>query len=112
LLAPDYIKQSNYEQAYNVLNNYLKKANHPSEKVYFLLSFAEIKKGLFPDAKTHLQKAIQLDPNFDEAYYNLAIIYLNEKNIANAKINAEKAAELKPNEKRYSDLVSRINQNL
>lgn len=112
LLAEDYIKQSNYEQAYNVLNNYLKKANHPSEKVYFLLSFAEIKKGLFPDAKTHLQKAIQLDPNFDEAYYNLAIIYLNEKNIANAKINAEKAAELKPNEKRYSDLVSRINQNL
>lgn len=112
MLAQEYINQSNYDQAYNVLNKFVKVANKPSEKVYFLLSFAEIKKGLFPEAKTHLQKAIQLDPNFDQAYFNIALIYLDENNFKQAKVNAVKAAKLKPDEKKYSDLVNEINQHL
>ncbi|MCM2531645.1 tetratricopeptide repeat protein [Neobacillus pocheonensis] len=112
MLAQEYINQSNYDQAYNVLNKFVKVANKPSEKVYFLLSFAEIKKGLFPEAKTHLQKAIQLNPNFDQAYFNIALIYLDENNFKQAKVNAVKAAKLKPDEKKYSDLVNEINQHL
>ncbi|WP_042355054.1 rhomboid family protein [Bacillus rubiinfantis] len=112
LVAQDYIKQEKYQQAYKTLKEYEKLAEKPSERTYFLLSFTEIKKGMLPDAKSHLQKAITLDPKFDEAYYNLALVNLEENELKIAKANAEKAAKLKPNEQQYVKLVKEINQHL
>ncbi|WML40556.1 rhomboid family intramembrane serine protease [Neobacillus sp. OS1-2] len=112
LMAQEYIKQNKYDQAYHVLKESEEKADHLSEKTYFLLSFVEIKKEMLSDAKGHLQKAIKLDPNFDEAYYNLALINLEQNDIIQAKVNAGKAAELEPKQKQYSDLVREINQHL
>ncbi len=59
MMAQEYINQSNYDQAYNTLKEFEKKSSNLSEKTYFLLSYVEIKKGMLPEAKTHLQKAIQ-----------------------------------------------------
>ncbi|MFL6562616.1 MAG: tetratricopeptide repeat protein, partial [Bacillus sp. (in: firmicutes)] len=64
------------------------------------------------DAKTHLQKAIQLDPKFHEAYFNLALINLEQKNLEEAKRNIEKAVKIKPNQQKYSELLSEINRQL
>ncbi|MFJ5715364.1 rhomboid family intramembrane serine protease [Neobacillus sp. NPDC093127] len=110
MMAQEYITQNNYDQAYSILKDSEKNSTNLSEKTYFLLSFVEIKKGMLSDAKTHLQKAIKLDPNFDEAYYNLALINYELKDFEQAKVNAEKAAELKPKQKAYTDLVREINQ--
>jgi rhomboid protease GluP len=110
LLAQEYIKQENYQQAYEILKEFEENSSKPSAQVYFLLSFAEIKMNMLPDAKTHLQKAIQLEPEFPEAYFNLALINLEENDLEQAKENAEKAAKMKPEQKEYSDLVREINQ--
>lgn len=112
IMAQEYIKQNNFEQAYNLLKEFEAKSTNPSEKTYFLLSFVEIKKGMLPEAKTHLQKAIHLNPKVAEAYFNLALVNLEQNDIKQAKTNAEKAAKLKPHQKEYSELVNEINQQL
>lgn len=108
--AQEYITQNKYDQAYSILKDSEKNSTNLSVRTYFLLSFVEIKKGMLSDARTHLQKAIKLDSNFDEAYYNLALINYELKDFEQAKVNAEKAAELKPKQKAYTDLVREINQ--
>ncbi len=112
LAAQAYIKDENYDKAYRVLKEAIADIPEPSEKVYFFLSYAEIKKGMLPDAKAHLQMAIKLDPKFDLAYYNLALIYDEEKDLRQAKSNAEKAAEINPNQKEYLKLIQEINQEI
>ena len=60
------------------------------------------------DAKSHLLQVIKLDSDLPEAYYNLSLIYLEENDLLNARENAEKAAELKPDQQEYADLVQEI----
>ncbi|XJZ26220.1 rhomboid family intramembrane serine protease [Bacillota bacterium Lsc_1132] len=109
ILAQDYIKNHQYNEAYQVLQETEKNAAKPTAQLYFLLSFSEIKKGMLPEARDHLERAIKLKPNFHEAYYNLALIYLEENNLIQAKKNAEKAVKLNPEQKEYSNLVNEIN---
>ncbi|SMQ82868.1 rhomboid protease GluP [Bacillus sp. OV166] len=112
LMAQEYIKQNNYNKAYNVLKESEENAVNLSEKTYFLLSFVEIKKEMLPEAKTHLQKAIKLDPSFDEAFFNLALINLEQKDLEEAKGNIKQAIKLKPNQQEYSELLHEINRQL
>lgn len=112
LLAQENIKQENYQQAYNELKKVEEKSDHPSTQIYFLLSFTEIKQNMLDDARIHLHKVLQLDPDFPEANYNLALIYLEQNDFVQAKKYAEKAAELNPNKKEYTNLVHEINQYL
>jgi rhomboid protease GluP len=108
MLAQEYIKQENYEQAYNVLNNFVEKSSDTSAEVFFALSFIEIKMGLLEDAKSHLLTVIKLDRDLPEAYYNLALIYLEENDLENASENAKKAEALKPSQQEYADLVQEL----
>ena len=80
-IAQDYIKQNHYDQAYNILKDYEENSKDVTEKTYFLLSFVEIKKDRLNEAKAHLQKAIALDPKFHEAYFNLALINLEQNDL-------------------------------
>jgi len=112
MMAQEYIKQKNYDEAYRILKDNEKNAAKPSDQTYFLLSYTEIKKGMLNDAKSHLQKAIQLNPKFDEAYFNLALINLEQNDLKAAKENAEQASKLDPNRKEYSDLINEITPRL
>ncbi|WP_251033392.1 tetratricopeptide repeat protein [Bacillus sp. ISL-75] len=67
---------------------------------------------MLPEAKTHLQKAIKLEPSFDEAFFNLALINLEQKDLEEAKGNIEQAIKLKPNQQEYSELLHEINRQL
>ena len=112
LMAQEYVKQNNYDKAYNVLKESEENSVNLSEKTYFLLSFVEIKKEMLPEAETHLQKAIKLDPSFDEAFFNLALIQLEQNDLEEAKDNIEQAIKLKPNQQDYTDLQAEINRKL
>jgi rhomboid protease GluP len=112
MMAQEYIKQNDYEKAYSSLVDFTEKSKHPSERAYLILSFVEMKKEMFPDAKKHLNMAIKLNPKMSEAYYYLALINLDENDVKQAKVNAEKAVKIKPKEKDYLNLVSEINRYL
>jgi rhomboid protease GluP len=109
IIAQNYISKHQYDEAYRILKDALDKTKNPSAQLYFQLSYVEMKKDQLNDAKPHLLKAIELNPNFDEACYNVALLYLQENDLQSAKKYAEKAAKLKPDQKQYSDLVNEIN---
>lgn len=108
ILAQDYIKKHDYNKAYSILKDVEKSTENPSAEFYFLLSFSEIKKGMLEDARIHLLKVIELQPKFHEAYYNLALLFLDEHDFQQAKKYAKKAVELQPGKKTYSDLLNEI----
>ncbi|WP_313798283.1 rhomboid family intramembrane serine protease [Cytobacillus sp.] len=109
IMAQEYIEAEEYDQAQNLLLDY-SHDNNVSAEVYFLLSYAEIKLNEFTQAKEHLQLAIDKRADFHEAYYNLALIYVDEKNYIEAKKCAEKAVELMPEQTDYGNLLKEINK--
>jgi rhomboid protease GluP len=109
IIAQNYISKHQYDKAYEILKEARDKTKNPSAQLYFQLSYVEMKKNLLNDAKPHLLKAIELNPNFDEACYNIALLYMQENDLQSAKKYAEKAAKLKPDQKQYTDLVKEIN---
>ncbi|RDU35462.1 rhomboid family intramembrane serine protease [Neobacillus piezotolerans] len=111
LLAQEKVNKENYREAYSILSRY-EKGNKVTEKTYFLLSYTEIKLQMLADAKAHLLKAIALDNNFPEAHFNLALIYLEERDLVSAKKHAEIAESLKPGQKEYQNLVEEIGKAL
>ncbi len=79
---------------------------------YALEQLAEKGAGSWADAKTPFQTAIQLDPNYGEAYGELAWVVLHTDDEAGAIQNWTKALELKPDETQYyvtlADLYRRL----
>ena len=51
--------------------------------------------GKHKEAKLELKKAISLNPKYANAYYNLAVIYINQENFKDAEILLKKAIKLK-----------------
>ena len=66
----------------------------------------------FEQAKIRLQKIIKLNPNFDKAYYNLGLIYLNvDKDLDIAKLNFEETLKLNPDYIQAKDMIKYIENN-
>lgn len=107
VLAQEYLEKEKYEQAYQLLHD-LSYSESPSSQFYFLLSFTEIKLEKIDEAERSLLKAIELEPNFHEAHYNLALVYLQEQEFEKAKLHAEKAVEISPNQD-YLRLLNQFN---
>ncbi|MGO4887164.1 rhomboid family intramembrane serine protease [Anaerobacillus sp. MEB173] len=78
---------------------------------YFLLAYAEAQLGLFEDAKDHLQITIEKRPSFHEAYYNLALIYVEFHQLEEALASVERAIQIE-NDDLYETLRTRILENL
>lgn len=112
LQAQDYVNQGEYDQAYNLLKGFEVKETDPTENYYLILAFVEYKKNMFLESKTHLSKVIDLDSSLSPAYYYLALINLEENDVKQAKVNADKAVELNPNDQDFLNLAKNIDQYL
>ncbi|WP_210365932.1 rhomboid family intramembrane serine protease [Bacillus sp. REN3] len=108
LLAQQHIQEEEYGKAYDLLSEYSRK-DVSSAEILFLLSYTEIKQDQLEDAKQNLFKVIELDPAFHEAYFNLALIYMEENNFPEAQKFAEKAVELNAGEESYQKTLNQIN---
>ena len=53
--------------------------------------------GKHKEAELELRKAIELNPNYANAYYNLGVLYIEQGNFRNAEIELKKAIKLKSN---------------
>lgn len=109
VMSQEYIQSEEYEKAYSLLKeSYKDEDDQPSAEYYFLLSYAEIKLEKINDAKQNLLKVIELDPDFHEAHYNLALLYLDENQTEKAREHLEKAIEIEPEQKEYTDLLKQL----
>ncbi|WP_239094100.1 rhomboid family intramembrane serine protease [Bacillus sp. B15-48] len=105
ILAQKYIQDEEYDDAYRVLTHY---KNNESPEILFMLSFTEIKRDQLDRAKTNLYHVIQLKPDFHEAYYNLALVYLEQEDFVKANEYAKKALQLEPGNQAYNELLDNI----
>jgi rhomboid protease GluP len=111
ILAQDYIKNEEFDQAYRLLYDY-QAQDKDSAEILFLLSFTEIKRENLESAKSYLLQVIELDPNFHEAHYNLSLVYLEQESFEEAKKHAEHALELDAEKKEYKDLLEDISSHI
>lgn len=108
VLADMYVKNDQYDKAYTLLTD-AKTRGAKSSELLFQLSYVEIKKGMTNQAELHLLEAIKLNPDFHEAYYNLALIYISDEQLEKAKEYAEEALKIEPERSQYKKLVQEIN---
>ncbi|WP_147532355.1 rhomboid family protein [Bacillus marasmi] len=108
VLAQMYVEKEEYEQAYSVLKD-VQASGDKSADLLFLLSYVEIQKGMTSQAEDHLMNVVEIDPNFHEAFYNLALLNINNQELIKAKENAMAAYNIEPDRKEYKDLLNEIN---
>jgi len=98
-IANTHYKMKNYEEA---VKSYLDVASTArdislEEKVYFNLGNCFYKQGKLPEAVTYYKKALELDPNDQDAKYNLEFVREEiKRRINEAKKRQEKQQNKKP----------------
>lgn len=94
----------------NVIENYDPISDDLAANVYFLLSYTQINEGEFAEAKENLSIVIDKNPSFHEAYYNLALVYYEEKQYEQALENVERALDIQAENKDYQTLYNELEQ--
>lgn len=113
VLAQQYIQTEQFEKAYDLLHEYM--LNHeeePSLEFYLSLAFAELRLGMFDDAKEHLLFIVDKNNDYAEAHYYLAIIYAEEEMLEQAVHHAQKAAQLRPDDVTFQELLNHFDNYL
>lgn len=60
----------------------------------------------------HYERAIKSNSQFDEAYFNVAVILYRQESYFNAKMNIEKALTINKTEENYLELHSHIEERI
>lgn len=107
MLVHDYIQDEKLQQAELALEKLEPKDN---EDYYFLLSYIQLKKRNLHDAEKNLQKTIAINPEFHEAYYNLAVVSLYNKKLEEAREYIQAALALDKNNPEYLLLWDKIKE--
>jgi rhomboid protease GluP len=107
ILSQNYISNEEYDKAYNLLDQFSKEHEHTAD-IVFLLSYIEIKTERIQEAKDHLHKVIEMNPNYHEALYNLSLIYLSEGNYQTAAEYVNKAVDIEPENADYQRLLEKL----
>ena len=53
--------------------------------------------GKYKESESNLKKAISLNPEYANAYYNLAVLFIGQGNLEKAELELKKAIKLKSN---------------
>ena len=72
------------------------KINKNDEKLWLILSEAQVANELFKNALNSLNKAQKINPNISETYFAKGRIYLKNSQLKNAKIALERGLEIEP----------------
>ncbi|WP_377912810.1 rhomboid family intramembrane serine protease [Bacillus songklensis] len=106
-IAQNFNANKQYDKALDVLQPFQEKSIKDS-RIYFLLSYAQIKKNEIEKGRNNLETAVRYDPSFHEAHYNLALIYLSLGEVEKARTSIEKAAKLEPKNEQYQQLLREV----
>lgn len=108
-LANDYLQSGQSEKAADMIQSLVKEEDYAPTS-YFLLGNIEIDNKNLTRAKEFYLKAIQQKESFHQAHYNVALVYLEEKNMEKAKYHAGRAHELKPSEPIYKKKKTQLDK--
>lgn len=106
----EYVKQEEFEKIVPLATEALEtnKENVLVAQLLFYRSYAYIQLQQIDEAVNDLEQAVQTMPDFEEAWYNLAILYQGNENTEAAIEAAEKLVELDPDNEKYEELLLNI----
>lgn len=107
-LSQQLIEDGDYEKANRLLSQVVQANDEVPPEILFLLSYTEIKLGQNEKAIPLLETVVEEKSDFHEAYYNLALLYLDRGDYEKAKDSIRKALGIKPYEPDYKSLLSEI----
>lgn len=107
MVAQTFNEKKRYDEMIHVLSPFQKNEIQDS-RIYFLLSYAQIKKDKIEMGKKNLEKAVKYNPDFHEAHYNLALIYFKRGELEKAQASVEKAVKLQPENEQYRQLLMQV----
>lgn len=95
-LANNSYQRKNFTEALHYLS--MLTANFPDKPEYFSgMAIIQKKLGYYQEAEKNYKKAIEINPNLFEGYYNLGILTYEQNNIDEAITYFWKSLEVKPN---------------
>ncbi|CQR46845.1 Rhomboid protease GluP [Paraliobacillus sp. PM-2] len=102
----EFVQQEDYELIIHTATTALEQEpNKYQAELLFYRSYAYLYLEQTSNALSDLQELVRIAPNkIPEAHYNLALIYLDRKELKKAKTALEKAIELRPNNETFTSL--------
>ncbi len=108
--AAEALSEGDDEKAEQLLTEFVEGGGEPSAETHFYLGYIKMGAGELTEAQDHFSNAIDLRKNFHEAYYNLALIYADQGDRAQAVKAVENAIRYEPDEQVYQELLDRLNE--
>lgn len=109
MLAQDYLNEDETDKASEMLSDYTN--NHKDAPLsHFILGNISFDNGDNSEAKIQYEQAIEQNPELHEAYYNLALVYINLHEEDEAKKLVKKAIELEPSNESYKKLLKELDE--
>ncbi len=105
--AEIYLSSEREDQAEEVLNEILE-VNPDTINVYNTMGVLYRKKGDYPTALKHYEKALKIHPKEPNIYYNIGRIHVDMKNLDEAKSCFDKALTLDPGFKEAREILNAI----
>ncbi|WP_078379711.1 rhomboid family protein [Sutcliffiella halmapala] len=109
--AETLIQDEEYTEAYDLLLS-MENQQEKYPEVLFYLSFIDIKQGRLEEAEQRLVKVTSIKPDFHEAHYNLALVYLEMDEVEKAAASINRAIEIESTGDNYINLRTEINRRL
>ncbi|KAB8128437.1 rhomboid family intramembrane serine protease [Gracilibacillus oryzae] len=105
------LEEENYQEVVSLTTEILPYADQQKAELYFQRSYAHILLGNSNEAISDLKRCLELKPNFEQALYNLALLYANNNQINEAVPLLEKAMRIDPDNTDYQTLYEQLKQN-
>ncbi|WP_058307448.1 rhomboid family intramembrane serine protease [Gracilibacillus massiliensis] len=102
------LSHQEYNEIKVIVSESLPYADDFSAELLFYRSFANIHQESFDLAQEDLEKAVSQKPDFEEAWYNLALIYQQTENYPKALSAVEQLIELNSEKEEYNTLYNEI----
>ena len=106
-LVQEYLEDGEKDKAKEILTSTIENSLI-SPNAYFLLGNMHIEEEQYDEAAVNYREAIDLNPEFHQAYYNLALVYAQMGDLENAESSIDKAIELEPNDETYQEMAKTI----
>ncbi|WP_194841324.1 rhomboid family intramembrane serine protease [Salinibacillus xinjiangensis] len=110
VLAQEYLEEERYDEAIDLLSVAIQENENKNELLYFNRSVAYYYTNNMDNARSDLETVIEINPEFAEAHYNLALVYSNLDLYDQAYEHAEQAVKLKPDQKDWVDFKEQLTE--
>lgn len=108
-VAQEYVQEGKNDQASRMLLEYTSShLNAPN--AHFMLGNIYAQKGDWKQAKVHYEQAIEQNPRFHQAYYNLALVQEQMQHREEALKLVKRASELDPTNQSYQSLLKKLSE--